>query len=89
MRVHHQTFDTVWNWVLDSLSFFLPVCIILFKGLLVVEVVHNFLLVPLLHIRHEVDPPCEVTIVIVASLFFIAGSITILEIIHGLMTLAW
>ena len=73
----------------EDFSFSTYVCIILFKGLLVVEVVHNFLLVPLLHIRHEVDPPCEVTIVIVASLFFIAGSIAILEIIHGLMTLAW
>ena len=68
---------------------FTYISIILFESLFVVEVVHNFLLVPLLNIRHEVDPSRKVAIVIITGVLFIAGSVAILEIIRSLITLAW
>ena len=77
----------------NTLLFRTYICVIFFKGLHVVEVVYNFLLVPPFNICHEIDSPCKVSIILVCGRVITEGSTLsilslVLNVVHGRMTLA-
>ena len=76
------------RFVHNSLLKHTYICIILFEGLHIVEVVHDLFLIPSFNICHEVDPSGKISIVILTRIVVVGTTLIDLMVIFDWMAVA-